>query len=101
MKLIFEYDQQPTEHVEQIQAQLDLPKELIRDNIPIPNVNEIDIVRHYTKLSKKNFGIDNNLYPLGSCTMKYNPKVSEEIARLNGFASIHSRSTAEYSQGSL
>ena len=101
MKLIFEYDQQPTEHVEQIQTQLDLPIELIRDNLPLPNVNETDIVRHYTNLSKKNFGIDNNLYPLGSCTMKYNPKVSEELARLKGFASIHPRSPAEYSQGSL
>jgi glycine dehydrogenase subunit 2 len=101
MKLIFEYDQQPTEHVEQIQTQLDLPIELIRDNLPLPNVNETDIVRHYTNLSKKNFGIDNNLYPLGSCTMKYNPKVSEELARLKGFASIHPHSPAEYSQGSL
>ena len=91
MKLIFEYDQQPTEHVEQIQTQLDLPSELIRDNLPLPNVNETDIVRHYTNLSKKNFGIDNNMYPLGSCTMKYNPKVSEELARLKGFASIHPR----------
>ena len=57
MKLIFEYDQQPTEHVEQIQTQLDLPSELIRNNLPLPNVNETDIVRHYTNLSKKNFKI--------------------------------------------
>lgn len=101
MKLIFDYDQQPTGHIDQTDPKITIPDEMMRDNLPLPNINEIDVVRHYTELSKKNFGIDNNLYPLGSCTMKYNPKVSEELARLRGFSSIHPRNPIKDSQGAL
>ncbi len=66
-----------------------IPKNLIRDEIRIPDIPEVEIVRHYVKLSKINYGVDSGLYPLGSCTMKYNPKINEFIARLAEFSQIH------------
>ena len=58
----------------------ELPEELKRNNEPIlPEVSEIDVVRHYTNLSLKNYGVDQGFYPLGSCTMKYNPKIHEQL----------------------
>ncbi len=60
-----------------------------REDAPWPEVSELDVVRHYTHLSQKNFSIDTHFYPLGSCTMKYNPKFTEAIARLSGFADLH------------
>jgi len=101
MKLIFEYDEQISGHVLDEHIDLELPQDLIRDELPLPNVNEIDIVRHYTNLSRKNYGIDLGLYPLGSCTMKYNPRVNEDIARLKGFSSLHPLVPLSHSQGSL
>jgi len=101
MKLIFEYDEQISGHVLDEHIDLELPLDLIRDELPLPNVNEIDIVRHYTNLSRKNYGIDLGLYPLGSCTMKYNPRVNEDIARLKGFSSLHPLVPLSHSQGSL
>lgn len=101
MKLIFEYDEQISGHVGDEHIDLELPLDLIRDELPLPNVNEIDIVRHYTNLSRKNYGIDLGLYPLGSCTMKYNPRVNEDIARLKGFSSLHPLVPLSHSQGSL
>jgi glycine dehydrogenase subunit 2 len=56
---------------------------------PLPEVSELDVVRHYTRLSQKNFSIDTHFYPLGSCTMKYNPKFTEGLARLSGFTDLH------------
>lgn len=100
MKLIFEYDDEPTGYVPEVED-LDLPREYLREQLPLPNVNEIDIVRHYTKLSRNNFGIDNNLYPLGSCTMKYNPRVNEDLSRIGGFSLLHPSSPAQNSQGAL
>ena len=55
----------------------------------LPELSEFDVVRHFTRLSKKNFSIDSNFYPLGSCTMKYNPKIQERVAALDGFANLH------------
>lgn len=60
-----------------------------REDAPLPEVSELDVVRHYTHLSQKNFSIDTHFYPLGSCTMKYNPKFTEALARLSGFADLH------------
>ncbi|OIN96552.1 glycine dehydrogenase (aminomethyl-transferring) [Candidatus Desantisbacteria bacterium CG1_02_38_46] len=60
-----------------------------KEGVNLPEVAEIDVVRHYIHLSKKNFCVDANFYPLGSCTMKYNPKLGEEIARYEGFANLH------------
>lgn len=60
-----------------------------KEACPFPELSELDIVRHFTLLSQKNFSVDTNFYPLGSCTMKYNPKFTEAIARLPGFANLH------------
>ncbi|MFX1573030.1 MAG: aminomethyl-transferring glycine dehydrogenase subunit GcvPB [Promethearchaeota archaeon] len=76
-----------------------IPKTLQRKEIPIPNVPEVEIVRHFIKLSQKNYGIDTGIYPLGSCTMKYNPKINEIVARLPGFSQIHP--LQESNQGAL
>ena len=79
-----------------------LPKHLIRDEpAELPEVSELQLVRHYTALSNKNHGIDNGFYPLGSCTMKYNPKINEDVARLEGFSRIHPYQPAETVQGAL
>ncbi|NHJ21110.1 MAG: glycine dehydrogenase subunit 2 [Candidatus Lokiarchaeota archaeon] len=66
-----------------------IPRNLLRDDIPIPDVSEVEIVRHYIKLSRMNYGVDSGIYPLGSCTMKYNPKINEYVARLAEFSQIH------------
>jgi glycine dehydrogenase subunit 2 len=67
----------------------ELPKELLREDLPLPEVSEIDLVRHYVHLSQLNHAVDTGFYPLGSCTMKYNPKVNEEAAKLLGFTRTH------------
>ncbi|MCI4355825.1 MAG: aminomethyl-transferring glycine dehydrogenase subunit GcvPB [Thermoplasmata archaeon] len=66
-----------------------------------PELSELEVVRHYTRLSQMNFGIDTNAYPLGSCTMKYNPKVSEQLARRDGAAALHPYQPVETVQGAL
>ncbi len=79
-----------------------LPKELMRDSAPeFPEVSEVDLIRHYTELSNRNHGVDSGFYPLGSCTMKYNPKVNEDIARFSGFNWIHPYQLESTIQGSL
>jgi len=67
----------------------------------LPEVSELDLVRHYTNLSRKNWGIDVGAYPLGSCTMKYNPKVHEQIAALPGFRALHPWQPASQTQGAM
>ncbi len=75
---------------------------LLRKTIPhIPEVSEVDVVRHYTLLSQRNYGVDAGFYPLGSCTMKYNPKINEDIAAMDGFAQMHPLQSSMSSQGSL
>lgn len=67
-----------------------LPKELLRASAPgLPEMSELDVVRHFTRLSKRNYSVDSNFYPLGSCTMKYNPKFMEHVASLPGFTRLH------------
>ena len=67
-----------------------LPESVSRTVAPeLPEVSEVDVVRHYTNLSQMNFGVDTGFYPLGSCTMKYNPKISEKVSSLPGFAGLH------------
>lgn len=78
-----------------------LPKHLQRETLDLPEVSELDVVRHYTNVSLKNFSIDRNFYPLGSCTMKYNPKINEVIANLGGFQNHHPLTPEAASQGSL
>ena len=80
----------------------DIPSNLLRKEAPaLPEVTELDVTRHYTNLSNKNFGVDTGFYPLGSCTMKYNPKINEELAAMPGFASLHPLQDEESVQGAL
>ena len=79
-----------------------IPKGMVRTELPgLPEVSQPDLVRHYTKLSTMNYGVDDGLYPLGSCTMKYNPKVNEDLARLPQFKLAHPLQGDELSQGIL
>lgn len=79
-----------------------IPDKFLReDQVELPEVSEIDLVRHFTRLSRKNHGVDSGFYPLGSCTMKYNPKVNEDIARLDGFSKVHPYQPEETVQGCL
>lgn len=66
-----------------------LPVEYLREDLPLPEVSEVDLIRHYVRLSQLNYGVDTGFYPLGSCTMKYNPKVNEAAARFPGFTRTH------------
>jgi glycine dehydrogenase subunit 2 len=89
----------------------DVPETPLEDLIPeselravapaLPEVSEPEIVRHYNNLSKKNFDLDTGFYPLGSCTMKHNPKVNERVAALPGYARLHPAQEAKYAQGAL
>jgi len=79
----------------------DLPDGLVRSVLPLPELSEIDVVRHFTRLSQLNHGVDTGFYPLGSCTMKFNPKINEVTARLPGFTNIHPLQPIETVQGAL
>jgi glycine dehydrogenase subunit 2 len=79
----------------------ELPDGLVRDDLPLPEVSEADLVRHYTHLSQMNYAVDTGFYPLGSCTMKYNPKINEELARLPGFVNLHPYQDEASVQGAL
>ncbi|MCX6054519.1 MAG: aminomethyl-transferring glycine dehydrogenase subunit GcvPB [Chloroflexi bacterium] len=81
--------------------QTKIPDNLLRKNLPLPELSEIDVIRHFTHLSTLNYCIDGGLYPLGSCTMKYNPKVNEETARLSGFTLTHPLQPEDTVQGNL
>lgn len=78
-----------------------LPEQFVRDHLPLPEISEVDVIRHFTRLSQLNYCIDVGMYPLGSCTMKYNPKINEETARLPGFANTHPLQPIETVQGNL
>jgi glycine dehydrogenase subunit 2 len=77
------------------------PATMLRDRVDLPEVSELDLVRHYVRLSQLNWAIDIGFYPLGSCTMKYNPKVNEAAARLPGFARTHPYQDVHTVQGNL
>jgi glycine dehydrogenase subunit 2 len=76
-------------------------KALLRSDLPVPELAEVDVVRHYMRLSKFNYGVDDGFYPLGSCTMKYNPKINEDTCRLPGFLFTHPLQPIETVQGNL
>jgi glycine dehydrogenase subunit 2 len=78
-----------------------LPAGELATECDLPELSQLDVVRHYLALSQRNFGVDTGFYPLGSCTMKYNPKINEQIARLPGFAERHPLQDAESVQGNL
>ncbi|HCL4444674.1 TPA: aminomethyl-transferring glycine dehydrogenase subunit GcvPB [Clostridium botulinum] len=108
-KVIFELSSEgrkgyklPNLDVPEVELSKLLPKNLLReDEIDLPEVSEVDVVRHYTALSNKNYTVDNGFYPLGSCTMKYNPKINEDMAALSGFSKIHPLQDENISQGAL
>ncbi len=87
--------------------ELDVPETVIPDSIKrkkepdLPEVGEMDLVRHYTNLSRKNYSIDTHFYPLGSCTMKYNPRVNEVTAAMAGFRNAHPYQGEDFSQGAI
>jgi glycine dehydrogenase subunit 2 len=78
-----------------------IPQEFKRSDLPLPELSELDVIRHFTHLSSLNYSIDSGLYPLGSCTMKYNPKINESTARLPGFAFTHPLQPENTIQGNL
>ncbi len=78
-----------------------LDADLLADSPDLPDLSEVDVVRHYTRLSQWNFGVDAGMYPLGSCTMKYNPKLNDRLAGLPGFAEAHPLLPAPLAQGAL
>jgi glycine dehydrogenase subunit 2 len=108
-ELIFEISREgkkaytlPTLDVPDIDMEKLIPNELLSNrDLILPEVSEVDVVRHFTLLSNKNYGVDTGFYPLGSCTMKYNPKINEDIASLQGFNGIHPYQPEETTQGAL
>ena len=78
-----------------------LPEGLVRQDLPMPELAEVEVVRHFVRLSQYNYGIDVGFYPLGSCTMKYNPKINEDTSRLPGFALTHPLQDPDTAQGNL
>ncbi len=82
-------------------SKVEIPERLLRDTLEIPELTEPEVVRHYTRLSQMNFGVDTGFYPLGSCTMKYNPKVCDELASLDDVVNIHPYQAEETVQGAL
>jgi glycine dehydrogenase subunit 2 len=107
MKLIYERSQagrraSALPRHENLPAPPELPRELRRAEPPrLPEVPEFELVRHFTELSTRNFGVDTGFYPLGSCTMKYNPRINERLAALPGFARLHPLQDEEGAQGAL
>jgi glycine dehydrogenase subunit 2 len=91
----------PKSDVPEVAMESIIDKSLLNEEVDLPEVAEVDLIRHYTQLSKRNFGVDVGFYPLGSCTMKYNPKVNEEAAKLPGYTALHPYAPVQFSQGSL
>ena len=108
MQLIFEISKKgrkayslPECDVPDVSADV-LDSKYLRNDAPeLPEVSELDAVRHFTRISQRNHGVDSGFYPLGSCTMKYNPKVNELVARFDGFAKIHPYQEEKTVQGAL
>src|SRR5690349_16895053 len=108
-KLIFEYSRPgrgafdqwpPSEARDGAALPTDIPAELVRGEPPLlPEVSELDAVRHFTRLSQLNFSIDTHFYPLGSCTMKYNPKACNALAQLPQFLGRHPLAPDSHGQG--
>ena len=78
-----------------------LPKTTLRRELRLPELSELDVVRYFTRISQSNYSIDTTFYPLGSCTMKYNPRVNETVAGMPGFANAHPYLPPEVSAGTL
>ncbi len=108
MNLIFELSKEgrkgyrlPELDVEEVNPQQVIPEDYLREDLDLPEVSELDVVRHFTKLSQKNYAVDTTMVPLGSCTMKYNPRINEEVASIEGFTSLHPLTPEDFCQGAL
>ncbi len=92
----------PMETLEGFSIDKAIPKKYLRTSpLQLPEISESELMRHYTRLSQETYGVDNGFYPLGSCTMKYNPKINEDVARFPGFSEIHPLQPEETVQGAL
>ena len=92
----------PSCDVPEVPVEMLIPVEFLTQREPqLPELSEVDVVRHFTHLSTLNYGLDSGFYPLGSCTMKYNPKVNERLARLPGFTALHPYQPESMAQGAL
>ncbi|MBN4054246.1 aminomethyl-transferring glycine dehydrogenase subunit GcvPB [Nitrospira defluvii] len=92
----------PNDLPEDFLAEQLVPKKFLRESpLALPEVSENELMRHYTRLSEDTYGVDNGFYPLGSCTMKYNPKINEDVVRFPGFSEIHPLQAEETVQGAL
>ena len=108
-KLIFEISRSgrvgyslPKSQLPSNKEQMSIPSNLLREKpAELPEVSELDVVRHYTNVSNKNFGVETGFYPLGSCTMKYNPKINEEVAHHSAFTGLHPLQDEQSIQGAL
>jgi len=92
----FEKPSVPQSRVEEV-----FPESFLRKGLPLPQLGELEVIRHYSQLAKLNFSVDTHFYPLGSCTMKYNPKINESLANLDGFKGIHPYQDPEAVKGAL
>src|SRR5262249_27486152 len=92
----------PQPDVDVAPARAKVPAAYLRkQSAELPELSELDVVRHYSRLSQMNYGVDTHFYPLGSCTMKYNPKINEDMARVAGFGRLHPLTPEAASQGAL
>ncbi|AAC07701.1 aminomethyl-transferring glycine dehydrogenase subunit GcvPB [Aquifex aeolicus] len=105
MELIFEKSKKgrkgyklPELDVEEVNIKEYLPEEYLREELDFPEVSELDVVRHYTNLSHLNYAVDTTMVPLGSCTMKYNPRINEELVNKKEFLNVHPLTPEEYIQ---
>ncbi len=108
-KLIFEKSKKgricanlPQDKDEKVNLSSLIPKDYLRESDPnLPEVSELELIRHFTELGKRNFSIDSGFYPLGSCTMKYNPKINEQVARIEKLTNLHPYQDEDQVQGAL
>lgn len=92
----------PAAGIEAVEPKSVLPAGMVRGEIAeLPDLSEVEVVRHFTRLSQLNYGVDSGFYPLGSCTMKYNPKINEDVCRFEGFTGSHPYQPETLSQGNL
>ncbi len=108
MELIFELSKRgrrsyrlPKLDVPEVKPSEFVPEGYLREELDLPEVSELDVVRHFTKLSQRNYAVDTTMVPLGSCTMKYNPRINEELAEIDSLRDVHPLTPEDFVQGSL
>ncbi len=108
MELLFELSKRgrrsyrlPKLDVPKVEPSEVVPEGYLREELDLPEVSELDVVRHFTKLSQRNYAVDTTMVPLGSCTMKYNPRINEELAEIDSLRDVHPLTPEDFIQGSL